>query len=121
MRRDTTVQLASDGMDSQAFSPLSSAVFHILLALSQGERHGYGIIVDVRQRTGGEVRLGTGTLYTALKRLLGQGLLEQIEGLDEKGDTRLTYRLSPLGAEVLRAEALRLERLVGLARQSEVL
>ncbi len=100
---------------------MSPAVFHILLALSQGDKHGYGIIVDIRQRTGGEVRLGTGTLYTAVKRLLGQGLLGQTERLDEKGEERLFYRLSPLGAEVLRAEAMRLERLVGLARRSEVL
>lgn len=102
--------------------PLTPTVFHILLSLSQNQdRHGYGIIVDIRERTGGEMRLGTGTLYTALKRLIGQGLLDQIEGRDDKGQQRLLYRLTSPGRQALQAEAARLERLVALAREGAVL
>ena len=66
----------TESTDARGYLPLTPAVFHILLALSEGDKHGYGVIVDVRERTAGEVRLGTGTLYTAIKRLLERGLLE---------------------------------------------
>jgi DNA-binding PadR family transcriptional regulator len=111
--------------DPRSYLPLTPAVFHILLALADGEKHGYGVIVDVRERTAGEISLGTGTLYTAIKRLLGQGLIENAElaEVDAAADDerRRYYRLRPLGLAVAQAEAARLQRVVGLARERELL
>jgi DNA-binding PadR family transcriptional regulator len=104
--------------------PLSPPVFHILLALSRGERHGYGILLDVEEQTSGGVRLGTGTLYTAIRRLLEGGLIEESDRrpdpeLDD--ERRRYYRLTPFGRRVALAEARRLESLVGLARERRLL
>jgi DNA-binding PadR family transcriptional regulator len=111
--------------DPRDHLPLTPAVFHILLALAEGQKHGYGVIVDVRERTAGEIRLGTGTLYTAIKRLLGQGLIEEAEVTDNEaadGDERRRYyQLRPLGLQVAQAEAARLQRVVGLARERDLL
>jgi DNA-binding PadR family transcriptional regulator len=95
--------------DPAQFLPLSAHQFHILLALTDGERHGYGVIQDVEQRTGGDMRLGTGTLYTAIARLVALGL---ISDSGRKDDRRRYYRLLPLGRAVLQAETRRLEALV---------
>ena len=107
------------------YLPLTPAVFHILLALSEGEKHGYAVIVDVRERTAGEVKLGTGTLYTAIKRLLERGLIEDAEPpADEEPDgeeRRRYYALTAFGRAVVQAEAARLERLVGIARERALL
>ena len=97
--------------DPASFLPLSAHQFHILLALTDGERHGYGIIQDVEQRTGGDMRLGTGTLYTAIARLVALGVIRDAGG-DDRGDRRRYYRLLPLGRAVLQAETRRLEALV---------
>ncbi len=115
----------SESTGARSYLPLTAAVFHILLALSEGDKHGYGVIVDVRERTAGEVRLGTGTLYTAIKRLLERGLIEDCDapiGDAENGEERRRYyTLTPLGHDVVQAEAERLERLVGIARERELL
>ena len=95
--------------DPVRFLPLSPHQFHILLALIDGERHGYGVIQDVEQRTGGELRLGTGTLYTAIARLVALNLIGDTGREDER---RRYYRLLPLGRAVLQAETRRLEALV---------
>jgi DNA-binding PadR family transcriptional regulator len=95
--------------DPLKFLPLSPHQFHILLALTDGERHGYGVIQDVDQRTGGDLRLGTGTLYTAIARLVSLGLIADTGRAD---DRRRYYRLLPLGRAVLAAETRRLEALV---------
>ena len=89
--------------------PLSPHQFHILLSLVDGERHGYGVIQDVARRTAGELRLGTGTLYTAIARLAALGL---IGDTGREDDRRRYYRLLPLGQAVLEAETRRLEALV---------
>ena len=94
--------------DPVRFLPLSAHQFHILLALTDGDRHGYGVIQDVEQRTGGDMRLGTGTLYTAIARLVALGLI----GETREDDRRRYYRLLPLGRAVLQAETRRLESLV---------
>ena len=94
--------------DPAGFLPLSAHQFHILLALTDGDRHGYGVIQDVEQRTGGDMRLGTGTLYTAIARLVALGLI----GETREDDRRRYYRLLPLGRAVLQAETRRLEALV---------
>ncbi len=111
--------------DPRDHLPLTPAVFHILLALAGGQKHGYGVIVDVRERTAGEIRLGTGTLYTAIKRLLTQGLIEEaeaeVDAANEGDERRRYYRLQPLGLRVAQAEAARLQRVVGLARERELL
>ena len=95
--------------EPRAFLPLSPQQFHILLALEGGDRHGYGIILDVERRTAGELRLGTGTLYTAIARLAALQLVEETGREDER---RRYYRLTPLGRRVLVAETARLETLV---------
>jgi len=95
--------------DPLRFLPLSAHQFHILLALTDGERHGYGVIQDVEQRTRGDLRLGTGTLYTAIARLASLGL---IADTGREDDRRRYYRLLPLGRAVLQAETRRLEALV---------
>jgi DNA-binding PadR family transcriptional regulator len=101
--------------------PLQPATFHILVALSDGDRHGYAIMQDVAERTGGTFRLNPGTLYTTIRRLLEQGLIEE---LDERPDPeqdderRRYYRLTGFGRAVARAETVRLERLVQLAKRA---
>src|SRR5262245_30645786 len=92
-----------------SFLPLSAHQFHLLLALIDCERHRYGVIQDVEQRTGGDMRLGTGTLYTAIARLVALGL---IVNTGREDDRRQYYRLLPLGRAVLQAETRRLEALV---------
>ncbi len=99
--------------------PLTPGVFHILLSLAQGERHGYGVIVDVRERTEGRIRLGTGTLYTALKRLLDQGAIRETAPPDDPEDARRQthYSITPLGSGLLRAETARLREMVAMATE----
>ena len=95
--------------DAARFLPLSHHQFHILLALTDRERHGYAIIQEIDHRTGGELRLGTGTLYTAIARLAALGLIADTGRAD---DRRRFYRLLPLGRAVVKAETARLETLV---------
>jgi DNA-binding PadR family transcriptional regulator len=110
--------MAPDQADVDALLPLASAAFHILLALSRGELHGYGIIHDVRTRTDGALRLGPGTLYRTIHRLLEDGLIEEPRKIaTPHGDPRRRYyRITPLGTAVVRAETRRLSELVRLAR-----
>ena len=103
--------------DPNSFLPLSAHQFHILLALVDGERHGYGVIQDIEERTDGALRVGTGTLYTAIARLVELGL---IADADRDHDRRRYYRLLPLGRKVLAAETARLETLVRHARAGGV-
>jgi len=107
-----------DPEDPGSYLPLTPVVFHILLSLSDADKHGYGIIVDVRERTGGEIRVGTGTLYTAIRRMLDQGLIAETGADDER---KRTYTLLSLGREVAAAEAARLKRLVGFAEAQDLL
>jgi DNA-binding PadR family transcriptional regulator len=115
--------------DPHRFLPLSPHQFHILLALTDGDRHGYAMIQDIEHRTDGALRLGTGTLYTAIGRLVELGLIADA-GRPPKADTgrppnneddrRRYYRLLPLGRAVLRAETSRLEALVRHAHEMGV-
>ena len=99
-------------------------MFHILLALADKERHGYEIMREVDERSEGKVRVGPGTLYGSIKRMLSDGLIEE---LDERPDPELDderrryYRLSELGRRIAVAEAQRLERLVKSARSKKLL
>ena len=106
----------------EAFIPLSPQVFHILLALADGEAHGYAIMQEVAQRSGGMVRLGPGTLYGAIARMLEDGLIEESEARPdpEMDDARRRYyRLTHLGGNVLATETKRLSALVRAARASK--
>ena len=111
-------------LKAEDFLPLSPAMFHILLALADRERHGYDIMREVDQRTEGTVRLGPGTLYGSIKRMLSDGLIEE---LDERPDPELDderrryYRLTDFGHRVAVAEAERLARLVKSARNKKLL
>jgi DNA-binding PadR family transcriptional regulator len=97
------------------FLPLTAAMFHILLALADKERHGYEIMQEVQERTEGAVRLGPGTLYGSIKRMLSDGLVEESdERPDEELDDerRRYYRLTDFGYRVAKAESERLATLV---------
>ena len=103
------------------FLPLPPATFHILMAVADADRHGYAIIQDVAERTGGAVKLSAGTLYRSIQRMLEDGLIVEI---DERPDPehdderRRYYRITPFGRAVARAEAQRLTDLIKLARAS---
>ncbi|HET9178525.1 MAG TPA: PadR family transcriptional regulator [Terriglobia bacterium] len=106
---------------SETSSPLTPAVFYILIALADGDRHGYAIMQEVSNRSGGTVRLGPGTLYGAISRLLRDGLIEESEERPdpEMDDSRRRYyRLTGQGGRALAAEAKRLEDLARLARST---
>lgn len=110
--------------DATALLPLTPVVFEILLALAEGEQHGYAIMRDVAERTGGRIQLHAGTLYRALARLLDGGLIEELDerpAPDVDDERRRYYRLSPFGAAVARAEATRLEAQLAAARARRVL
>ena len=98
--------------------PLTPPVFHILLALAGEDRHGYGIMQDVAEQTGGALQLGPGTLYGCLKRMLAAGLVEESEerpdpALDD--ERRKYYRMTAFGRRVAQAEAQRLAGAVTVA------
>lgn len=103
----------------ESLIPLPTAVFHILIALADRDRHGYSIMQDVAARTGGKVQLSAGTLYSSIRRMLEQGLIEELrespdpESTDER---RRYYRLTRFGKRVAAAEAERLSALLKQAR-----
>src|SRR6185436_1951374 len=105
--------------DPAAFLPLTPAIAHILLALADEDRHGYAIMQEVERMTAGAVRMGPGTLYGTVKRMLAGGLIEEADerpdpGLDD--ERRRYYRTTALGRDVLAAETERMAALVGAAR-----
>lgn len=106
-------------IDPTPFLPLPLATFHILLAVTGEGRHGYAIIQDVEARIGGALRLSPGTLYRSIQRMLDEGLIEESRErpapeLDD--ERRRYYRITALGSAIARAEAQRLNDLVGFAR-----
>lgn len=106
------------------FLPLTPAVFNILLALVDGEKHGYAIMLEVEENTQGAVKMGPGTLYGSIKRMLASGMIEES---DERPDPEMDderrryYKLSGFGQRILRLEAERQERQVRVARFKRVL
>jgi DNA-binding PadR family transcriptional regulator len=96
--------------------PISSAALHILLALAESDLHGYGIMQSVKRQSEGTFKLGPGTLYANLDRLLASGLVGETERKLKDGETRREYCLTPNGERVLRLEVQRLRQVVNVAR-----
>ncbi len=110
-------------VDAHTLIPLTPRVFHILLALVDEERHGYQIMKDVEAASRGKVKIGPGTLYEAIQRLVNQGLMrESNDRPDAEMDDqrRRYYKLTKMGRDVVKAEANRLAELVGLARAKKL-
>jgi DNA-binding PadR family transcriptional regulator len=115
--------------DPRSFLPLTPLAYQVLLALADRERHGYGIIREVDDRTDGMVRIRTGTLYTMLQRLLDEQLVRHTDPPSAQGDgsgqrredeRRKYYALTDLGRDVLAAETRRMEALIGHAHRKQV-
>src|SRR5687768_17818303 len=109
---------SSKRLDAEDLLPLAPAVFHILLSLGEGERHGYALKREIALRTDGQLTLGAGVLYGSISKMLAQGLIEES---DERPDPHLDderrryYRVTPFGRKVAQAEAARMRDLVHLA------
>jgi DNA-binding PadR family transcriptional regulator len=111
-------------MPKRKLDPLPPAAFQILLALAGADLHGYGIMRQVADQTGGRMRLGPGTLYSSIQSLLEEKLIEEIklaDGKDAEQDRRRVYRLSPAGRKLARNEAERLADLLRVARAKNIL
>jgi DNA-binding PadR family transcriptional regulator len=105
--------------DLRNMLPLTPAVFFILLALGEGEKHGYAIMQDVGELSSGEVKMGPGTLYTTIQRLLDLALIEETR-CDESERRRRYYRLTRPGKLLLEAEVARMEEVVRMARSRKL-
>ena len=116
--------MRSDQTDPETLLPLTPAVFNILLALADGERHGYSIMQEITSQTQSRLRIGPTTLYRSLKHMLESGLIVES---DERPDPALDderrryYRLTNLGQRVAAAEMLRLEQMLAVARRKPLL
>lgn len=114
-------------LDPRAFLPLSPIAFQVLLSLSDGPRHGYGVIQEIDARTNGLMRLRTGTLYLLMQRLVADGLAESVRppkqhaAASTPGSPRRYYEMTALGRSVLAAETRRLQAAVADARAKRVL
>jgi|SRR5687767_2270217 len=114
----------SDSVPPDSFLPLKPVEFLILMTVAGGERHGYGIMLDIAERTGGAVRLEAGGLYRSIRRLLAAGLLAESSArpaVDLDDERRRYYALTLLGRHVVSAEALRLRALVRAAEASRII
>lgn len=110
-------------MPKQRFSPLPSAAFQILLSLADCDLHGYGIMRQVEEQTGGRMRLGPGTLYSSIQALLEEEMIEEVDqpGEPQPGhERRRYYRLTSGGRKVARSEAERLAEILRIARVKKI-
>ncbi len=110
-----------DRAGAEGFLPLPPVEFHVLLSLCRGDRHGYGIMLDAGERTGGGLVLQVGTLYRALRRMKSAGLIvdsDRRPAKDADDERRNYYAVTPLGREVAEAEAARLDALLRAASES---
>jgi len=111
-------------VEPESLLPLRPSVFHILLALSDGDLHGYGIMQEVAEHTAGQIKLGPGTLYGTIKRLLSGKLIVEV---DERPDPEMDderrryYRLTDFGQKVLKAEVQRISRMVSVAQRKRLI
>lgn len=106
-------------LPAESSLPLTHLTYHVLLALAGESLHGYGMIVEIEERTAGAMRVEAGTLYAAIKRMVADGLIEPSPG--EDSGRRRNYRLTALGSDLLAAESGRLARLIDVAREKHVL
>jgi DNA-binding PadR family transcriptional regulator len=109
---------------NESQTPLTTAMFNVLLALSDGDKHGYAILKDVEAQTNGEVQLSTGTLYGIIKRLVNDGWIVEARRRPpaaEDDQRRRYYRLTPEGRQVAVAEAQRMEKLIERARAKRLI
>lgn len=107
--------MADRGVDPSGFLPLPTATFHILLALRDQEKHGYAIMGDVEALSDGVVKMGPGTMYGSIKRMLAEGLIEESQDRpdpESDDDRRRYYRSTGLGDDVRRAEVERIAKLL---------
>jgi DNA-binding PadR family transcriptional regulator len=118
------LRMVETTLDPEEMLPLTPAVFHVLMALADGELHGYGIMKEVETHTQGQVKMGPGTLYGSIKRMLAARLIEET---DERPDPTLDderrryYRLTDFGQRVLAAEVQRLAQAVRVAQTKKLL
>jgi len=111
-------------MPKRTLDPLPSAAFQILLALVGEDLHGYAIMRQVAEQTGNRIRLGPGTLYSSIRSLLENGLIEELDSQEDAGsgdERRRYYRLSSAGRKLARAEAQRLAEVLRVARAKKIL
>ena len=111
-------------MPKRTLDPLPSAAFQILLALVGEDLHGYAIMRQVAEQTGNRIRLGPGTLYSSIRSLLENGLIEELDSREDAGsddERRRYYRLSSAGRKLARAEARRLAEVLRVARAKKIL
>lgn len=105
-------------------APLTPALFHVLVALADGDKHGYAILKEVAEQTSGEVQLSTGTLYGIIKRLLADGLIVEVRrrpAIEDDDQRRRYYHLTGEGREVAIAEAVRMEKALDRARDKHLI
>jgi DNA-binding PadR family transcriptional regulator len=116
--------MAIHGRRPEELLPLTPGMFHVLIALADGEKHGYAIIKEVSRRTDGAIRLSAGTLYTLIRRFVQEGVIVEA---DERPDPALDderrryYRITEFGREVARAEAARMESTLSMARAKKLI
>lgn len=116
--------MKQNGQPPESAAALTPAMFQVLLALGDGEKHGYAILKEVEQQTNGHVRLSTGTLYAMIKRLLSDGIIAECRNRPpaaEDDQRRRYYRLTPMGRQVATAEAERMEQIIATAREKHLL
>jgi DNA-binding PadR family transcriptional regulator len=109
-------------MPKRTLDPLPTAAFHILLALVDGDLHGYGIMREVAEQTDNQMRLGPGTLYGSLRTLVQEKLIQEVDGPEkETSERRRYYRLTAAGRKLARSESDRLANLLRVARAKGIL
>jgi DNA-binding PadR family transcriptional regulator len=114
--------MSSNAPEAENYLPLTAPVFHVLVALADGNKHGYAILKEVADRTGGKIHLSSGTLYAIIKRLLRDGLIDEIdERTDHDDERRRYYGVTAFGRQVAAAEAERMEELLSAARAKRLI
>lgn len=116
--------MKQNGQPPEDAVALTPAMFQVLVALGDGEKHGYAILKEVEEQTNGHVRLSTGTLYAMIKRLLGDGIIAESRSRPpaaEDDQRRRYYRLTPLGRQVATTELERMEQMIAAAREKHLM
>lgn len=112
---------ASTASTAENLLPLTHIVYHVLLSISDGDKHGYAIIKDLAARTDGRFELEAGTLYAAIKRMRDEELIAEVPAPEGSDSRRRCYAITDFGREVLSLESRRLQAMVELAREARVL